>query len=184
MQSFSLGLLAMLYGGTGVMAQQTAFYVAPGGLGANDCLTLASACSSAQQAANLCPTGKPCDLLIAAGAYHEKVSVTYYKQVNFRGDCSKPHAVLFDDFEGETPVAGPIFWIQDQAIGTVSCVGLKGYAKGTIGISSRQGAIVDAVRIDCFSFNGGGCFQATEHTTNFNIWTSVSMKAENGLQAH
>lgn len=115
-------------------------YVATDGSDTNDCME-ESPCLTIQHAVDLVPDGGLAQIYIGPGVYTAGANVTYYKVINFRGGdgsgCYPPHYVI------RVPGGQTAFWIQDHAIGTMSCLYIESDGAGATGIATRQFAIGD-----------------------------------------
>jgi hypothetical protein len=168
-------LITLLVLSTVTAAAQT-YYIAPepSGSDANDCLSASNACATFQRAVTLCPTGGSCGILPAPGVYSQKTNVYYYKAVSIfgprdeNGNCIDRGAVAVDDRINGFGQADAIFWVQDHAILTISCMTLAAYAKGSVGFASRQFAIGDVNYVDFGQFRGSHGVTANE-TSKVNI---------------
>jgi hypothetical protein len=159
-----------------VKAAATNYHVAPApsGSDANDCLSPLKACATFQRAVDLCPTGAHCSIVPAPGIYSQKTNVFYYKVISVSGprdkndNCIDRGAVVVDDRINGVGQAGSIFFVQDHAILTISCMTLAAYANGSVGFASRQFAIGDVNYVDFGQFRGGYGVAASE-TSKVNI---------------
>ena len=170
-------LIALLVLSSGAAAAET-YYVAPApsGSDANDCLSPSKACATFQRAVNLCPLGGWCNILPAPGVYSQKTRVYYYKalaifgRLDEKGNCVDRGAVVVDDRINGVGQADAIFWVQDHAILTISCMTLAAYAKGSTGFAARQFAIGDVDYVDFGQFPSGTGVAANE-TSKISIYS-------------
>ena len=159
-----------------VKAAATTYHVAPApsGSDANDCLSPLKACATFQRAVDLCPTGAHCSIVPAPGTYSQKTNIFYYKVISVSGprdkneNCIDRGAVVVDDRINGAGQAGPIFFVQDHAILTISCMTLDAYANGSVGFETRQFAIGDVNYVDFRQFRGGQGIVANE-TSKVNV---------------
>lgn len=152
-------------------ASAQSYFISASGSDANNCLSVAAPCLTAQHAADLCPNAAYCSVIYAPGVYSGRAtSVTYYKTITLtgpldgRGNCPDRSAVTIDD--GGRPLT--LFWAQDHAILTLNCMTLKAYASGSIGFGSRQFSIGDVNNINFGTF-AGGLGLAIAETSKMNV---------------
>jgi hypothetical protein len=84
------------------------------------------------------------------------------------GNCIDRSAVVVDDRINGVGQVGSIFFVQDHAILTISCITLAAYGNGSVGFASRQFAIGDVNYVDFRQFRGGYGVVANE-TSKVNI---------------
>ena len=166
-------LVATVVLSTVTAAAQT-YYVAPApsGSDANDCLGPSTSCATFQRAVDLCPIG--CGIVLAPGVYSQKTNVAHFKLISIsgpqdeNGNCIDRNAVIVDD--RVNGVADSIFWVQDHATLTISCMTLAAYKDGSSGFSARQFAIGDVNYVDFKQFRGSQAVAANE-TSKINIYS-------------
>jgi hypothetical protein len=162
------GLSAILFLSTVTAAAQTYFVApTPSGSDRNDCLGPSTACATFQRAVDLCP--RTCQILPAPGVYSQKTNVFYYKVIsisgplNEDGNCIDRSAVVVDDRINDRGQAA-LFWVQDHAILTISCMTLAAYANGSVGFALRQFAIGDINHVNFGQFRGSHAVMANEES--------------------
>lgn len=151
-----------------------AYHVAPVPIGSdeNDCER--APCATFQRAVDRCPNGQHCQVVVAPGVYSQKTNVIYFKTINIvgptdnKGNCKDSSAVVVDDRINGRGQRGPIFWVQDHATLTVSCMTLTAYASGSVGFSARQFAIGDVNDVSFGQFPAGYGIAANE-TSKINV---------------
>jgi hypothetical protein len=140
-------------------AQGQTHWVAKTGNDSNSCTTSVAPCLTIQGAVNKVPLGTTATISIAPGIYNDPVNIFYHRVISIsgplgqNGECTDKGAVTLSR---STP--GPIIWVQDHPIVSVSCVTLSappGVA-GISGISTRQFAILDYGMIRFGAMPGGG----------------------------
>src|SRR5262249_800826 len=110
------------------------WYAAPDGDDGNDCLTVRTACKTAQSAVQKMPLGWH-GLHLAPGVYDETIDVSHGRQVSISGPIGA---------EGSCPDMNAVtvrqFWVQDNAT-----VGVMGLRTGQVGC--RQWSTADVVDV-------------------------------------
>jgi hypothetical protein len=152
-----LALLTLSVWWCGAAAAET-FFVAssPRGNDSNDCSSATMACATFQRAADLCPVGPECLILVAPGIYSQTTNVSHFKHVLFsgpkdqRGACIDRGAV---DVDGQQN--GPIFGAQDHATLRITCMRLAARGPGRSAFLTRQFAIGDLDDVDFGAFADG-----------------------------
>jgi hypothetical protein len=153
-------------------AQGIDFVAAPDGDDNLEC-TEARPCSP-QGAVNACPDGNICNIKLQPGIYLDPaVNITYHRLISLMGDCNDANAVILRSTKPGTVLV----WVQDHAIGTVSCVEMDSESSGTIGISARQHTIVDYDRV-IFGAMRGGMHVAMTQFSIANCSESVWIKGD------
>jgi hypothetical protein len=113
------------------------WYAGPNGDDANDCLTVRTACKTAQGAVQKMPLGRH-DLHLAPGVYDETIDVSHGRQVSISGPIGA---------EGSCPDMNAVtirqFWVQDNATIWVWCL-------STGQIACRQWSIADLFDVRFF----------------------------------
>ena len=167
-------------------ANESWYYVAPAPLGSdkNDCSLPSQACRTFQHVVDLCAVGQKCNILAAPGAYSQKTNVVHHKVVFITGPkgasgiCEDRSAVVVDDRNNGLAQPGTIFWSQDHATLSISCITLASYGEGSTGLETRQFAIGDADDISFEKFSGGIAVAARETSkitvANPNIFGDVA----------
>lgn len=162
------------------------YSVTPKGNDGNDCSSPQKACATFQRAVDLCPVGGHCGISVAPGTYSLKTNIFYYKVITIsgpldkNGDCADRGAVTIADRDDSKK--DPLFYVQDHAILTISCMTLKGSAEGSVGFLSRQFAIGDINYIDFLQFPGGADIAASE-TSKINV-ASPGIRGDAGRFAY
>jgi hypothetical protein len=118
------------------------WYAAPDGDDGNDCLTLRTACKTAQAAVRKMPLGAQQGLNLAPGVYDETIDVSHGQLVSIAG----PRGA-----EGSCPDMNAVtvrqFWVQDNATILVWCL-------STGQVACRQWSIADVFDVRFFSIGG------------------------------
>jgi hypothetical protein len=107
------------------------WYAAPDGDDGNDCLTVHTACKTAQAAVRKMPPGAH-GLHLAPGVYDETIDVSHGRQVSISGPCPDMNAVTVRQF-----------LVQDNATIWVSCL-------STGQVACRQWSIADVIDVRFF----------------------------------
>jgi hypothetical protein len=156
-------LLILTLGG---VEQGHNFVAAPNGDDNGEC-TDARPCSP-QGAVKACPMGAICSIALKPGLYLDpEVNIYYHRTISFTGNCNDPNAIIFRTTKPSTALV----WIQDHAIGTVSCLAMDSESTGTIGVSGRQhiiadygrvifGAMYDGIHVATTEFSIASCIDA------------------------
>jgi hypothetical protein len=146
------------------------FFVSPHRDDVNDCSSPANACARFQRAVDLCLIASYCLILAGTGTYSQATNVTHFKNISIvgltdgHGDCRDRHAVnVKNQTDGQ-----PIFWVQDHATLTISCMSLEARGPSQCGFVSRQFAIGDVVDVDVAA-SSRGCGVAAHETSKINI---------------
>ena len=117
---------------------QYIFFAAPSG-GNNGQCTQPLPCSP-QGAAEACPFGSFCTIILQPGVYVDPaVNMYYHRTFYMTGDCNDPYAVVFRATRPNTPLV----WVQDHATGRIGCLTMELTTTGTIGLLGRQHSIID-----------------------------------------
>jgi hypothetical protein len=117
------------------------WYAAPDGNDGNDCLTVRTACKTAQAAVQKMPVGGH-GLHLASGIYDETINVSHGRQVWVSGPTGA---------EGSCPDMNAItvrqFWVQDNATIVIGCL-------STSRVECRQWSIADVADVRFFGTEG------------------------------
>jgi len=115
---------------------------------------------------------------IADGVYEQKpVNITHHRSVFFTGNCNDWDAVHFQ----LTDASVPQFWVQDQSIGSFSCLKVSSATSGASAFSGRQHVTIDLSNINFGTFVGGNHIALTEFS---NATCGGSIKITGGMNAH
>jgi hypothetical protein len=113
------------------------WYAAPGGDDGNDCLTVHTACKTAQAAVQRMPLGAH-RLHLAPGVYDETIDVSHGRQVSISGPIDEERSCL-----DRNAVTVRQFFVQDNATIWVWCL-------STGQVACRQWSIADVVDVRFF----------------------------------